>query len=99
MRIANGWRPSCGMASPIGWYWNSRLRTWPEKWAWESSGSSRSPDTHWDSVSAVGDAVSGTTRMSRWYYTLDNRQRLGPVTSEQLRQLAASGMIRPECMV
>jgi hypothetical protein len=37
--------------------------------------------------------------MSRWYYTLDNRQRLGPVTSEELRELALSGTIRPECMV
>jgi hypothetical protein len=37
--------------------------------------------------------------MSRWYYTPDNRQRLGPVTSEELRRLALSGVIRPECMV
>jgi hypothetical protein len=37
--------------------------------------------------------------MSRWFYTLDNRQRLGPVTVEQLRALAASGTIRLECMV
>jgi hypothetical protein len=37
--------------------------------------------------------------MSRWYYTPDNRQRLGPVTSEELRALAVSGTIRPECMV
>lgn len=37
--------------------------------------------------------------MSRWYYTLDNRQRLGPVTSERLRQLVLTGTIRPGCMV
>ena len=37
--------------------------------------------------------------MSRWYYTPDNKQRLGPVTSEQLRQLALSGTIRPDFMV
>src|SRR5947209_3540347 len=37
--------------------------------------------------------------MSRWYYTPDNRERLGPVTPEQLRQLACSGTIRPEHMV
>jgi hypothetical protein len=34
--------------------------------------------------------------MRRWYYTRDNRQRLGPVTPEQLRQLALSGAILPE---
>jgi hypothetical protein len=37
--------------------------------------------------------------VSRWYYTLDNRQRLGPVTAEQLRHLARSGAIRPDHMV
>jgi hypothetical protein len=37
--------------------------------------------------------------MSRWYYTLDNKQRLGPVTSEELRALAVALTIRPECMV
>jgi hypothetical protein len=37
--------------------------------------------------------------MTRWYYTLDNRNRLGPVTSEQLQQLALAGTIRPESMV
>jgi hypothetical protein len=37
--------------------------------------------------------------MSRWFYTPDNKQRLGPVTSEELRALAVSGTIRPECMV
>jgi hypothetical protein len=37
--------------------------------------------------------------MSRWYYTPDSRQRLGPVTSEQLRQLALSGELLPQCMV
>src|SRR5262249_19609828 len=37
--------------------------------------------------------------MSRWFYTLDQKQRLGPVTSEELRALAAAGKIRPESMV
>jgi hypothetical protein len=37
--------------------------------------------------------------MSPWYYTTDNRQRLGPVTADQLRQLALSGAVRPEHMV
>jgi len=37
--------------------------------------------------------------MSRWFYAPDNRQRLGPVSSEDLRALALSGTIRPECMV
>jgi hypothetical protein len=37
--------------------------------------------------------------MTRWYYTLDNRNRLGLLTSEQLRQLAPAGTIRPESMV
>jgi hypothetical protein len=37
--------------------------------------------------------------MSRWYYTRDNKQRLGPVTPEQLRQFALSGAILPEDMV
>src|SRR5579884_567845 len=37
--------------------------------------------------------------MSRWYYTLDNKQRLGPVTFEALRLLARSGELRPEHMV
>lgn len=37
--------------------------------------------------------------MSRWYYTPDNRQRLGPVTLEELRQLALAETIRPDHMV
>jgi hypothetical protein len=37
--------------------------------------------------------------MTRWYYTSDNKQRLGPVSAEQLRQLALAGTIRPEHMV
>jgi hypothetical protein len=37
--------------------------------------------------------------MSRWYYTPDNKQRLGLVSSERLRQLALSGAIHPDCMV
>ena len=37
--------------------------------------------------------------MNRWYFTPDNRQRFGPVTSKQLRQLALSGTIRPEHLV
>jgi tetratricopeptide (TPR) repeat protein len=37
--------------------------------------------------------------MSRWFYSLDNRQQWGPVTAEQLRHLARSGVLRPECMV
>jgi outer membrane protein assembly factor BamE (lipoprotein component of BamABCDE complex) len=37
--------------------------------------------------------------MTRWYYTTDNRQRIGPVTSEQLRRLARAGTIRPNDMV
>ena len=37
--------------------------------------------------------------MSRWYYTPDNRQRLGPVTLEQLKQLALSGALRPGHMI
>jgi hypothetical protein len=37
--------------------------------------------------------------MTQWYYTLDNRERLGPVTNEQLRQLALDGSISPDCMV
>src|SRR5262249_32755704 len=37
--------------------------------------------------------------MTRWFYTLDKQQRLGPVTSRQLRALAAAGTIRPESMV
>jgi hypothetical protein len=37
--------------------------------------------------------------MSRWFYTPDNKQRLGPVTSEELRALALSGTISPDCMV
>jgi hypothetical protein len=37
--------------------------------------------------------------MSRWYYTLDNKQRLGPVTSEEFRALAVAGTIRPDCLV
>jgi hypothetical protein len=37
--------------------------------------------------------------VSRWYYTPDNRQRMGPVLFEQLQQLALSGILRPEHMV
>jgi hypothetical protein len=37
--------------------------------------------------------------MTRWYYATDNRQRLGPVTSQELRRLAGSGEIGPACMV
>jgi hypothetical protein len=37
--------------------------------------------------------------VNRWYYTPDNRERLGPVTPEQLRQLALSGVVRPDHMV
>jgi hypothetical protein len=37
--------------------------------------------------------------MRRWFYTHDYRQRLGPVTSEELRKLAASGALRPDSMV
>jgi hypothetical protein len=37
--------------------------------------------------------------MNRWYYTLDNKQRLGPVASAELRRLALSGAIRPGHMV
>jgi hypothetical protein len=37
--------------------------------------------------------------MSRWYYTPDNKQRFGPVTPEQLGQLALCGAVRPEHMV
>ncbi len=35
----------------------------------------------------------------RWYYTLDNRQRSGPVTSEELHALALRGILRPDHMV
>jgi hypothetical protein len=37
--------------------------------------------------------------MSRWNYTPDNKQRFGPVTSEQLGRLALSGEVRPGHMV
>ena len=37
--------------------------------------------------------------MSQWFYTPDNKQRFGPVTAEQLLQLALSGTIRPDFMV
>jgi len=32
--------------------------------------------------------------MSRWYYTLDDKQRLGRVPFEQLHRLALAGTIR-----
>jgi hypothetical protein len=37
--------------------------------------------------------------MSRWFYTPDNKQRIGPLTIAQLRQLAILGTLRPETMV
>lgn len=37
--------------------------------------------------------------MTRWFYTLDKKQRLGPVTNEELRALAAAGKIRPDSML
>jgi hypothetical protein len=37
--------------------------------------------------------------MSRWFYSPDNRQRIGPVTSEDLRALALAGTIDRGCMV
>jgi len=37
--------------------------------------------------------------MSRWFYTPDNKQRVGPLTTAQLRQHASKGTLRPEYMV
>src|SRR5436309_2877482 len=37
--------------------------------------------------------------MRRWFYTPDNKQRIGPLTTAQLRQLASNGTLRPEYMV
>lgn len=37
--------------------------------------------------------------MKHWYYSPDNKQRLGPVTADELQQLALSGVIRSEHMV
>jgi hypothetical protein len=37
--------------------------------------------------------------MTRWYYSPNNKQRLGPVSTEQMRQLALSGALSPEHMV
>jgi S1-C subfamily serine protease len=37
--------------------------------------------------------------MSRWFYTPDNKQRIGPLTTAQLRQHASKGFLRPEYMV
>jgi hypothetical protein len=37
--------------------------------------------------------------MSSWYFSKDGKQRLGPFTSDQLRQLAAGGLLEPTHMV
>jgi hypothetical protein len=36
---------------------------------------------------------------AHWYFTRDGKQRLGPFTSEQLRQLAAGGLLESSHMV
>jgi hypothetical protein len=50
-------------------------------------------------AAASRSAAAAGGSVSRWYYATDNRQRLGPVTSEELRRLARSGEIGPACMV
>jgi hypothetical protein len=35
----------------------------------------------------------------QWYFTVDGKRKIGPVSSEQLRELAASGAVQPENMV
>jgi hypothetical protein len=37
--------------------------------------------------------------MPGWYYSLDNKQSLGPVSGEELRSLVLAGTILPGCMV
>jgi hypothetical protein len=35
----------------------------------------------------------------QWYFTVDGKRKIGPVSSKQLRELAASGTVQPENMV
>ncbi|GEM_PF-6709650 len=37
--------------------------------------------------------------MTRWYYSPDNKQRIGPLTADELRLLATAETLRPDMMV
>ena len=42
------------------------------------------------------DAPKDARTSRRWYYSLDGKQRQGPVSADELRALIATGVLKPE---